>query len=202
MNKKRIEEVLKKLANNEATAEEKLAFTAWINTLDEKVYRRILNQYQAIVLQTPGAKRDMPELKRKIERRLEGHRRQKRSFSLIALGEIAAVAIILLIAVAGTWYFMNTLLGTSGPVDNNVQITSRYGDDILPGGDKATLTLSGGKRIILDDLPEGDLKVENGIRIQKTGEGEIVYDFSTVEKKQSAPVTFNTISTPKGGEYR
>lgn len=202
MNKKHIEEILKKLAKDEATAGEKQAFTIWLSTLNEKSYCKILNQYQIIVRQIPGAERDMPELKRKIESRLEGQGSQQRFFTLKTLRDVAAVAIILLVAVAGSWYFMNILLGTAGHLDNKIQITSRYGDDILPGGDKATLTLSGGERIILDDIPEGELKVENGIRIEKTGDGEIVYDFSTAEMEKSAPVAFNTISTPKGGEYR
>lgn len=198
MDKNNIDEVLNKLAKNKATAEEKQEFSNWINALDEKSYKEVLDQYQAIVLDTAGP--DMPELEQKIESTLEEHKRQKRPIALISIRNIAAVSIFLVIAVAGTWYFMNTLLGTSSQFDDNAQITSRYGDDILPGGDKATLILSGGKQIILDDLQEGVLNTESGIRLHKTGEGEIVYDFTVTEKE--IPVTYNTIRTPKGGEYR
>lgn len=200
MNRNNIDEVLNKLAKNEATAEEKQEFTNWINGLDEKSYRQVLDQYQAIVLQTVGP--DMPELELKIESKLDEHKRLKRPIPLKSLRNIAVVSILLIMTVTGTWYFLDNFLGTSGLLDDNTIMTSRYGNDILPGGDKATLTLSGGKQIILDDLPEGVLNTENGIRIQKTGEGEIVYDFSVAEMEKEIPVTYNTISTPKGGEYR
>lgn len=197
-----IEEILSKLARNEASNEEKQAFYGWLNTLNEEEYKRILNQYEVIVLQTSGEERNMMELKQRIENRIEVQRKQNRLIYLKALREAAAVAVILLFAIAGSLYFINIFNNNKEFIDNAILITSRYGDDVLPGSDKAILTLSDGERIILDDFEEGEIKLGNGIRVQKTGEGEVAYDFSPAENKPSVPVTLNTISTPKGGEYK
>lgn len=65
--------------------------------------------------------------------------------------------------------------------------------DILPGSDKATLTLSNGKKIVLDSsasqmINDGDLGIGNK-------DGTLIYGKSTV-------VSYNTLSTPNGGQYK
>lgn len=73
--------------------------------------------------------------------------------------------------------------------------------DLPPGGNKATLTLSGGRTIALEDIPDGKLAMENGVNIQKNADGQLIYSVTgSVEKTDEA--IFNTISTPKGGQYQ
>jgi transmembrane sensor len=67
-------------------------------------------------------------------------------------------------------------------------------NDLLPGGDKAILTLSNGQRILLDTagkhiLQEGGLSVVNL-------DGKISYEGKTNE------VNYHTLSTPEGGQYK
>lgn len=67
------------------------------------------------------------------------------------------------------------------------------GTDVLPGSDKATLTLSNGKKIVLDSsasqmINDGDLGIGNK-------DGTLIYG-------KSAVVSYNTLSTPKGGQYK
>ncbi len=76
------------------------------------------------------------------------------------------------------------------PRDKPVEIIADV-PDLQPGGDKATLTISGGQKIILDTakgniIQEGDFKVVNM-------DGKISYEVKSSEAE------YHTLSTPKGG---
>ncbi|WP_439584982.1 FecR domain-containing protein [Dyadobacter bucti] len=70
--------------------------------------------------------------------------------------------------------------------------------DLPPGGNKAVLTLGDGSSIVLDNAGNGNLAQQGGTDIIKSGSGELVYNSG--KTRGSAPV-FNTIETPKGGQY-
>ena len=74
----------------------------------------------------------------------------------------------------------------------------RFKDDVLPGGDKATLTLADGSKIVLDDAQNGTLAQQGRSKIIKV-DGKLTYDPAY---KNSKEIVFNTISTPKGGQYQ
>jgi ferric-dicitrate binding protein FerR (iron transport regulator) len=73
--------------------------------------------------------------------------------------------------------------------------------DIAPGGNKATLTLSTGQQIILDSTKSGDIVQMPGITIKKTKEGKLIYTISKNSSSTAAPDQVNTVATPKGGQY-
>ncbi len=75
------------------------------------------------------------------------------------------------------------------PIQNN---------DVMPGGDKATLTFSDGSQITLEDMANGTFREESGIRISKK-DGQLVYEILDHKGKQH--ISFNTIRTPIGGQY-
>jgi transmembrane sensor len=74
---------------------------------------------------------------------------------------------------------------------------------ILPGGNRAMLTLSNGTKIVLDDAHKGQIAKQSNISITKTGGNQIVYTTgsTTTDNKQLAYQLQNTISTPNGGQY-
>ncbi|KAA8486276.1 FecR family protein [Arcticibacter tournemirensis] len=75
-------------------------------------------------------------------------------------------------------------------------------NDIAPGENKAVLTLSNGKKILLDDSADGEIAKQSGIKITKKTNGELVY---TVVDPASRGITAgqtNVIETPKGGQYQ
>ncbi|ADY50658.1 anti-FecI sigma factor, FecR [Pseudopedobacter saltans DSM 12145] len=75
--------------------------------------------------------------------------------------------------------------------------------EIFPGGNKAVLTLGDGSRIVLDSLKDGNIAEQLGGIVKKTKEGQIVYDLSDITTKiESQKLVYNTVSTPKGGEYQ
>ncbi|GGG79148.1 iron dicitrate transporter FecR [Parapedobacter pyrenivorans] len=72
---------------------------------------------------------------------------------------------------------------------------------ILPGGNVATLTLADGRIIKLNEIDTGNLANEVGVRIIKSEEGLIFYQAAR-GASANREITYNTINTPKGGEYR
>jgi transmembrane sensor len=75
---------------------------------------------------------------------------------------------------------------------------------ILPGGNKAYLTMADGSRIILNDAKNGDLVTKPGLKVSKTSNGMLVYHFNKTTDNTSlnAKPEYNTITTPRGGQYQ
>jgi transmembrane sensor len=71
--------------------------------------------------------------------------------------------------------------------------------DVSPGGNKAILTLSDGSTIVLDGAANGTLTQQGNSKIIKMTNGQLVYNSSSVKP---AEVLYNTITTPKGGQYQ
>jgi len=73
--------------------------------------------------------------------------------------------------------------------------------DIQPGSNKATLTLSDGKKISLSDLENGEIAEQQGIKIIKSSDGQLVYTLNN-SQVNSESTAYNTIETPMGGQYQ
>jgi len=75
--------------------------------------------------------------------------------------------------------------------------------DAAPGGNKAVLTLANGKQILLTDAGNGVLAKEAGMRITKTADGQLVYHIDSAgSSSANNELSYNTISTPRGGQYQ
>jgi transmembrane sensor len=76
---------------------------------------------------------------------------------------------------------------------------SYYANDVKPGGNKAILTLANGKQIVLTNAHNGKLAEQGNATVQKTAEGYLAYN--TGKTVPESAVVFNTINTPRGGQY-
>jgi len=89
---------------------------------------------------------------------------------------------------------------------NHAIQNTRFTQLIHPGRDKATLTLSNGSKIFLDDAKQGQIARQSNISITKTTGNQLVYlitgDQTDAGNNQNANQLQNTISTPNGGQYR
>lgn len=90
------------------------------------------------------------------------------------------------------WLLMNR---PNAKHENLVQQT-----DIPPGGHKAVLTLADGSVISLSDAKSGTLAMQDGLEIEKTSEGNVLYHAASRQQEQA--LATNTITTPKGGQYK
>ena len=71
--------------------------------------------------------------------------------------------------------------------------------DVMPGGNRAILTLADGKTIILDSAANGDLVQQGGVKVIKMQDGKLGYEGAGDADRA---VRYNTISTPYGGKYQ
>jgi transmembrane sensor len=70
--------------------------------------------------------------------------------------------------------------------------------DLMPGSNKAILTLANGKQVVLTGANNGIIAKENQATINKTKDGQIVYDGTATTNEA---VLFNTTATPRGGRF-
>lgn len=105
---------------------------------------------------------------------------------------VAAALLVGFLLLAGTYWFW------TGKTGNNNQLAQQ--EDILPGENKARLTLADGSVISLSDAENGTIATEAGVRIEKNAEGNIRYN--AAGKPEATPSAVNTIATPNGGQYR
>ena len=73
--------------------------------------------------------------------------------------------------------------------------------DVDPGGQKAMLTLSDGSTIVLDNAGDGQIAQQGQTQVIKLSNGEIQYKSSN-NRGNTEAVAFNTMSTPRGGQYQ
>lgn len=71
---------------------------------------------------------------------------------------------------------------------------------VPPGGNKATLTLDNGTKIDLKTIAVGESIQEKGFKVVKNEDGAISYKVSDSQSGRNVP--FNTVSTPRGGQYK
>jgi len=107
----------------------------------------------------------------------------------------AAAAVILLILSSGL-YFNNLKKKTTVIAKTEAP---RFKNDVLPGDNRAVLTLDDGSQINLDDAQNGVLASEDNTDIRKTGSGQLEY---SAGDKLIQTVKYNTLSTPMGGQYQ
>jgi transmembrane sensor len=74
-------------------------------------------------------------------------------------------------------------------------------NDALPGGNKAVLTLANGQKLILSNSANGALTEQGSTQVSKVEDGLLVYQ-PTKAATILEPVSYNTISTPRGGQYQ
>ena len=105
-----------------------------------------------------------------------------------------AAAAVFVLAVIGVYLLVNQQ-PVELPVANDQHITN----DVLPGGNKAVLTLSDRSDINLENVSNGTILKEGDTKISKLNDGQLVYN--TLEEKP-AQVLYNTVTTPRGGQYQ
>ena len=115
----------------------------------------------------------------------------KRSFFRVA----ASVAILLLVSIGAFLLYNNKNKHTQVA---KVEKANPVNSDVAPGGNKAILTLADGSTIILDNAANGSLTEQGNTEVIKLDDGQLAYNTEGV----AGEVVYNTISTPRGGQYQ
>jgi len=127
----------------------------------------------------------------------EGRRNtQIRPLHVFYSGWFRAAAVILLFAGigGGGYIYINHL---KKPPE--ARIRPALPVDIHPGENKAILTLSGGRKLILDSTAQDTLLTE-GAAIIASAKGRLAYNAGSAVT--DAEVMYNTLTTPRGGQYQ
>lgn len=125
----------------------------------------------------------------------EHHRVVKMKFRKLWM----VAASVLIILVAGLSYlFINR--NENKEIPGNVAKNKIFKSDIPPGGNKAVLTLANGSTIVLDSAHNGTLTQQGNAKVVKLNDGQIVYKKD--ESSNVVAVQYNTITTPRGGQYQ
>lgn len=106
-----------------------------------------------------------------------------------------SVAAILTILVGGYLWF-NTKQSNQ---QRNIAAVKNQQEVIVPGGDKAILTLADGTNIVLDSAGNGTVTNQGNVKVIKLN-GAVTYELPKGADKTQ--VVYNTITTPKGGQYQ
>ena len=111
---------------------------------------------------------------------------------------VAVAASIALLLGTGLFYFTK-------PKEQPIQVAEKP-LEIAPGGNRGILTLSNGKQIVLADISAKDTIAKEGkqaeVTIKMSANGVITYVINpNAEAPKVATNSFNTLSTPTGGQY-
>lgn len=118
-------------------------------------------------------------------------------FRFLKAASLKYAAVFILLIGAGIFFWYN-----SRKTIEKISATSvlHAQADILPGGNKATLTLSDGTIITLDKSINGTIARQGNTSIIKTGDGQISYTVNGAVL-HGKPM-LNTMITPRGGQYK
>jgi ferric-dicitrate binding protein FerR (iron transport regulator) len=112
----------------------------------------------------------------------------------------SVAAILLLLFGGGVLFFLRGR--EARPIET---VAAKPAARILPGANKAILTLANGQQIILNNAQNGTIGQQGNIRVVKLDSGQLAYATPTVESPADqlakAPL-YNTITTPRGGQYQ
>ena len=109
---------------------------------------------------------------------------------------IAAAAAVVGLILFGTYSIIskkdNKKLAATETKNNS------YKNEVLPGGDKAILTLADGSTIVLDTMQNGNLAQQGNTTVIKL-DGKLAYNSANAGAND---IAYNTLTTPRGGQYQ
>ena len=127
--------------------------------------------------------------------RAKALRPERKKISPYALSaNVAAAALVIIVGISGFFSWDKKKLNLPVKVSRTV-----HKNNISPGGNKAILTLADGSSIVLDTAQNGYVTNQSNTKIIKLNTGLLSYKN---EKKDVGKIMYNTITTPRGGQYQ
>ncbi|SHM41513.1 FecR family protein [Flavobacterium saccharophilum] len=184
-----IDDLIIKLLNGTIEEEEKLNLEKWISTSEtnKKIVENFQNKEWVTAELGKIYKFDKEAGWKSIHQALEA--KDKIKVIKLQWRRIAVAASLLLCIGIGS-----LILFRKSPPVQVVEIPQVI-DDAEPGRTGAILTLSDGKKIVLDNSKNGQLSNQNNTMVSKTN-GGLVYNAG-----KNAATVYNTMTTPKSRQY-
>ncbi|MBB5441077.1 archaellum component FlaF (FlaF/FlaG flagellin family) [Pedobacter sp. AK017] len=185
MDKELLNRLTEKINKGTASAEELALFNAYMNSLS-----RADGDQDWAEQRMGGSEAVRKELWEQILPMLT----ETRLMKTFPWRRIAAAASVVLCLSVGGYYLLKDKT-------ENPEVIAAKQQDFTPGSNKAILTLSNGKQILLDEAGKGKLAAEGNSVINKIGNGRVVYNDDRSLNDNAANV-LNTMATPRGGQYQ
>ena len=193
----KILELADKWISGSITETEKQELFAWYARFDdqelllepeyEPVIKALKQEMLAVIRQRIAADTSPPS------------REEPRTWARIQWGRVAAAAVLIGAVATGAIFFANHKVRVQTPATADHKAAPAQ-TDIQPGSNKAVLTLADGSNIALDSAHTGRLAQQGRAQVMKLADGRLKYN--VVEGNSTNAVTYNVLSTPKGGQYR
>jgi len=181
------------LQEDNLSEEERSALDRWLAAAED--HQNVLSKLR----DTAGLQRDLMKLSF-FEERVDDawdRFRKERMVKVHLLKTIwfrSAAAVIILFGI-GTYLWIQTQDSASVSAGRR---SALVGSNISPGKSGAVLTLSDGKRMVLDSLTNGIIAAQNGAQVVLK-KGLLAYDPDGQRPKETM---YNTMSTPKGRQFQ
>jgi ferric-dicitrate binding protein FerR (iron transport regulator) len=186
MEDRKLNELAHKYLTGAASREEEAELHAW---WDREMNRE---EEQVVVTKQPETSESVRE---RILGRINEEINKEKTATIRRLDRRWLIAASVFCVVAG-WSIIKSLTRKNPPGENTYDAISAA-RAIKPGGAKARLELETGKVIELDSAREGLVTTEPDAEVTKQGDDRLVYKVT-----RSGEGPYNTIHTPKGGQYQ
>lgn len=202
-NPMRLQYLFQRYLQDTATPDELREFWILFGELseDDPVKKDLWQLWDGLDPEEQQEKKDWESMLQRIRQQaIEAENEQSSVFRrLPAWRAVAAAAIILIVAAGASFLF-------TGKPQKKIAIAEtqrqRFKNDVLPGSNKAMLTLSNGTTIMLNSIHSGVVAQQGNTRILKLNAGQLVYSRQLAIGSQQPVVQYNTLSTPRGGQYQ
>jgi len=176
MTDQELKEILDRYKAGEATADERALLLSWsLNFSNPDVAELSMEERMA----------DVDLVWAALDKKLP----QTRKVSLWP--KLLAAAVVLILLSVGLLFLRNRNNAS------NQMITAQ----IVPGSDKATLTLSNGKKVVLNGAAQQQLLTEAGLSITKTSDGQLIYT-AVQDERATDDNRYNALETSNGQQYQ
>ncbi|MBX2914491.1 MAG: FecR family protein [Cyclobacteriaceae bacterium] len=192
--KSRIQYLLRRYANSESSEDEEKEL---FSLLEQPNYESEIKTSLAELIEATDNFEIDPRRKGRIIEKVFGYTEpnlqspppKRRVFQLNQFAVAASVALLISFGSFLTWQWLD-----SHPHEEKTSLTT---NDVPPGGNKAVLTLANGRQVILDSLL-GTESFRQGSSVVTNQNGQLAYNI----EKTPMDVVFNTLTTPRGGQYQ
>jgi ferric-dicitrate binding protein FerR (iron transport regulator) len=205
MNHEELSALFEKLVKNQCSEEEaELIMELLADRSNDGLFQALINDQ---LRKAQGDSSGDETLKRTLELKLEqilhapAPAPRKRTFPVLMwTRRMRYAAAVLLVSLPAATYFL-----VRKPAPCPAVVARPAAQAIVAGGNKAILTLNDGRKIDLDEISNGDIATQSNAVVKKIASGVLIYNTDTKTRDQSAGssiIGFNTITTPKGGQYQ
>lgn len=112
---------------------------------------------------------------------------------------LAAAAIVFCLLSAGAYFLLKRDSSSAQVAKKENTVQNKNNNDVLPGKNTAILTLADGSTVALDETQNGIVSTQGNAKVVKLDNGMLTYKTSD---HRPAEMVYNTITTPKGGQYQ